>query len=164
MNNQARRSHPESRTRIVVAAVEGSADAASHDDDAHNGWKLLPSLFELWDFDGNGYIDRSELCVGLGRYCRQRGISPTKDNIACITVLMEETHDDRLDQREFSVGMARFAESVGVPLADLTICMRDHLCFLGRDSYRRKITPERPVENMWTTMIDNLKQETIALR
>lgn len=88
---------------------------------------MLPKLFKAWDLDGNGYIDQRELFMGLGRYCRMKNVPVKRQSILSILMVVDINHDHRLDEREFSVFLARFADSLNISLFDLTYSIMEYL-------------------------------------
>eukprot|EP00562_Extubocellulus_spinifer_P010416 CAMPEP_0178493494 /NCGR_PEP_ID=MMETSP0696-20121128/12500_1 /TAXON_ID=265572 /ORGANISM="Extubocellulus spinifer, Strain CCMP396" /LENGTH=147 /DNA_ID=CAMNT_0020121487 /DNA_START=520 /DNA_END=960 /DNA_ORIENTATION=- len=50
----------------AVAFLESEADNRKDVDLALEGWKMMPYLFNLWDSDKNGVIERKELVQNIG--------------------------------------------------------------------------------------------------
>jgi len=91
------------------------------------GWAMLPRLFEIWDFDGSGYIDRSELLFGVNEYCTLKNITYDKEIIFATMDQVDANHDHQLDFHEFSLFLHRFVELVDTHLDDLTYFMLEIL-------------------------------------
>eukprot|EP00541_Cyclophora_tenuis_P014995 CAMPEP_0116565534 /NCGR_PEP_ID=MMETSP0397-20121206/13952_1 /TAXON_ID=216820 /ORGANISM="Cyclophora tenuis, Strain ECT3854" /LENGTH=173 /DNA_ID=CAMNT_0004092319 /DNA_START=34 /DNA_END=555 /DNA_ORIENTATION=+ len=110
-------------------------------DDSHDGWTMLPKLFKVWDLDGNGFIDQRELFVGLGRYCRKNNVALERQKILNILMLVDINHDHRLDEREFSIFLARFADSMNIPLFDLCYAIMEQLAHRENEKLEAPTTP-----------------------
>ena len=83
------------------------------------GWSLLPRLFEIWDFDESGFIDRKELLFGIKEYCTVKNITYNEQKLFVIMDEVDTNHDNQLDMHEFSLFLFKFVELVGSPFDDV---------------------------------------------
>jgi hypothetical protein len=79
-------------------------------------WTLLPRLFDIWDTDESGELDKTELLTGVEQFCEIAGLDFDSRCVASTFSEVDHNNDRVLDRREFSVFISRFADSVGVPL------------------------------------------------
>jgi len=85
------------------------------------GWRDMPKLFEVWDGDKSGSLDRVEIAIGIQNFLtKSEGCEVTL--IQCLQI-MDEVDDDgnrELCQMEFSAFLSKFASASGIPLGTLT--------------------------------------------
>ena len=82
------------------------------------GWDNMEKLFQRWDSDNDGHIDRRELGIGLSSFRHKCALSPIE-----YLKIMDEVDDNRdgvLDRREFSAFLSRFALRAGIEIEVLT--------------------------------------------
>jgi hypothetical protein len=84
------------------------------------GWSMMPRLFEIWDFDESGYIDRDELLFGVNEYCVRNNVTVPNKVLIEMMDEVDTNHDHQLDIHEFSVFLHKFVDFVGCPLDDAT--------------------------------------------
>jgi hypothetical protein len=84
------------------------------------GWSMMPRLFEIWDFDDSGSIDREELLFGINEYCVRNSVTVPKNEIMRMMDEVDTNHDSQLDVHEFSVFLHKFVEYIECPLDDAT--------------------------------------------
>lgn len=88
-------------------------------------------LFELWDTDGSGSINFSELLHGLRRY--QKAVTAggatltTAERDALIIMGHDDDHNQSLDPEEFAHAMANYAEKADTTLHELI----DFMCVVS---------------------------------
>jgi len=82
------------------------------------GWDDMEQLFKRWDLDGDGYIDRRELGIGMSFFRHKCALS----SIEYLKIMEEvdENKDGVLDRREMSAFLSRFALRAGIELDELT--------------------------------------------
>jgi Ca2+-binding EF-hand superfamily protein len=79
----------------------------------------IARLFDLWDLDHSGYLELSELVLGLRKFNRTKDIDATVKE--CVTAMrsFDDNNDQRLDEHEFATFLARFASTANVSLEEL---------------------------------------------
>mmetsp|Transcript_37984 Transcript_37984/g.83283 ORF Transcript_37984/g.83283 Transcript_37984/m.83283 type:complete len:214 (-) Transcript_37984:124-765(-) len=88
--------------------------------EALRGWDNMERLFEQWDTDGDGTIDRRELGIGMSMFRNSHKCALTPVEYLKIMDEVDDNGDGVLDPREFSAYLARFALAAGVKLEVLT--------------------------------------------
>ena len=81
-------------------------------------WGDVEQLFERWDVDNDGYIDRSELFTRLSSFRKQCSLSGVE--FMKIIHDVDENLDSKLDRREMSLFLSKFADRAGINLETLT--------------------------------------------
>lgn len=109
--------------KVAIAMVANMKKVQKMED----GWMLMPRLFEMWDCDESGSLDRGEVMRGLERYCRAKSIEMNYETVGDIFEATDDNHDGDLDQREFGLFMSKFAELLGVELDELAVSMLRHI-------------------------------------
>ena len=77
----------------------------------------MEKLFNLWDTDGDGHIDRRELFTRLSSIRKEH-------NLTCVELLqimhgVDENNDDELDRHEFAALLSKFAKRAGIRLEEV---------------------------------------------
>ena len=81
-------------------------------------WGDVEQLFERWDVDNDGYINRSELFTRLSSFRRQCSLSDVE--FMKIMHEVDENLDTKLDRREMSMFLTKFADRAQINLESLT--------------------------------------------
>ena len=81
-------------------------------------WGDVEQLFERWDADNDGYIDRFELFTRLSSFRKQCSLSSVE--FMRIMHGVDENLDSKLDRREMSLFLSKFADRAGINLETLT--------------------------------------------
>lgn len=96
----------------------------SHDDSkgAREGWSMMNGLFDTWDVDNSGSIDRHELSSGMGRLIRENGLDEhiTGDDVLRIMREVDLDDDEHLDRREFACFLSRLSVAADISLDGIT--------------------------------------------
>lgn len=79
----------------------------------------MTRLFDLWDLDHDGYIDFSELVLGMRKFQDAKHIDATLEESVAAMLQFDENDDQRLDRTEFAIFLAKFSSKVGVDLHEL---------------------------------------------
>lgn len=82
-------------------------------------YSRMTKLFDLWDLDHSGYLDFSELVLGLRKFHETKNVEDTvKESVAAI-LAYDEDNDQQFDRKEFAAFMVQFAHGTEVPLKEL---------------------------------------------
>jgi Ca2+-binding EF-hand superfamily protein len=114
----------------------------------------LQKLFDLWDKDKSGSIDFKELVAGLNEFQQAAGFEDDAERQAAALLGYDTDGDMKLDPREFSRAMLRYAKAYEVELQDLIdfMCVTTTLsedkskCFSS--AYRQSFTTSLSEKNM----------------
>lgn len=90
-------------------------------------WSQLPSLFEEWDFNKDGAIDRDELLFGVRAFCRKYKVSYSEAVGQQLMEAADSNHDGKFDIAELREFLSLFARSVHVSVFDVIYFMQDLL-------------------------------------
>lgn len=122
------------KEQIRAAAIESDKqalkerpDQAPPNDAEFIGWSLMPRLFDVWDFDESGTIDREELLYGVNEYCKLKKAKFSDDECIALMNDVDVNHDHVLDRREFSIFLAKFSCAVNADLDDVVYFMLEIL-------------------------------------
>jgi len=74
----------------AVAFLESEADNRKDVDLALEGWKMMPYLFNLWDSDKNGVIERKELVQNIGLLITELDLEVTITDVFTIMGEVDE--------------------------------------------------------------------------
>lgn len=98
-------------------------------DQTYDGWSMLPSLFDIWDLDGDGSLSVEEVNIAVANYCELRisSFQVTQKDIGLIFQEVDLNDDGHLDRREFSLFFSRFADSIDACIFDLAYFMIEQL-------------------------------------
>jgi Ca2+-binding EF-hand superfamily protein len=84
---------------------------------------LMSRLFDYWDLDQSGRIDKNEILVNLKKYCKAREISDREEemteHVLHIFYEVDEKHVGSLDRTQFALFVFEFSHSVGVSVEDV---------------------------------------------
>jgi len=88
---------------------------------------MKPVLFDDWDLDQSGTINRQELLFCLEAFCKIQNV-PFPRRV-CFEILekVDVSHDDRLDPQEWTNFLAEFSRAVDVSLFGFVYFMMDFL-------------------------------------
>lgn len=92
----------------------------SKNEGEQDGWEAMPLLFDTWDVDNSGSIDRHELCSGMGRLIRENNLTVTNDDVIRIMEEVDLNNDRHLDRREFGCFLSRVAAAANISLDSVT--------------------------------------------
>jgi EF-hand domain pair len=80
-------------------------------------------LFDLWDANGDGYINFEELFAGLQRYqaaaARENNVVIDAEEVAMQLMELDTDGDHSLDREEFATAMVAYAEAMQTDLHQL---------------------------------------------
>lgn len=117
-------------------------------------WIMMPRLFDIWDVDASGELDRNELLTGVEKFCDAAGLDFDSRRVVSILSEVDDNSDCVLDRREFSIFLARFAESVNVPLDDFAFAVAEQLADIAMEIVpqeervqQRQVSPKRSLWN-----------------
>jgi len=112
----AERDYKKSRDRENASRAQAKImDALSY----HRTTKL----FDLWDANGDGYINFEELFAGLQRYsiaaAKQSNVAVDAEQVARKLMALDADGDRRLDKEEFATAMVTYADAMKTELHQL---------------------------------------------
>eukprot|EP00545_Synedropsis_sp_CCMP1620_P011999 CAMPEP_0119009724 /NCGR_PEP_ID=MMETSP1176-20130426/4560_1 /TAXON_ID=265551 /ORGANISM="Synedropsis recta cf, Strain CCMP1620" /LENGTH=355 /DNA_ID=CAMNT_0006962293 /DNA_START=98 /DNA_END=1165 /DNA_ORIENTATION=- len=90
-------------------------------------WTVMPHLFDIWDVNESGGLDKNELLAGIAQFCDVAGLDFDSRRVVSIFGEVDANGDCVLDRREFSVFISRFADSIDVPLDDFAFVVAEQL-------------------------------------
>ena len=99
----------------------------AHEQDVLSNWSLLPRLFDDWDMDKSGTIDRDELLYGIKRFCRSNEIVYSPQIGRQLMDAVDINNDQEFDQQEFVAFLTLFSQSTNVAIFDVVYFMQDLL-------------------------------------
>lgn len=80
-------------------------------------------LFDLWDANGDGYINFEELFAGLQRYqaaaAKENGVIIDAEQVAMQLMALDTDGDHSLDREEFATAMVTYADAMRTDLHQL---------------------------------------------
>ena len=116
----------------------------------------MERLFQLWDADGDGTIDRQELGIGMSMFRNTHKCNLSPIEYLRIMDEVDDNGDGVLDPREFSAYLARFALAAGVKLEVLT----EHLmecCPADQRKHGRRIS----IGMIWSWAENAMAEESL---
>lgn len=90
-------------------------------------WTMMPRLFDIWDSDSSGALDKNEVFLGVEQYCEARELSFDSRVISRLWCEVDDNGDQVLDRHEFAVFLARYCEGIGIALDDLAFVVMEQL-------------------------------------
>lgn len=79
-------------------------------------WAMLPHLFNTWDTDQSGKLDKGDLLGGVERFCDSTEADFDSRMVLRLFEEVDTNSNSVLDTREFAVFIARFGETMGISL------------------------------------------------
>ena len=85
--------------------------------DSLGGWGDIEKLFELWDTDDDGHIDRRELFTRLSSIRKEHNLT----SVEFLKMMhdVDENDDDELDRHEFAAFLSKIAARTGIKLEEV---------------------------------------------
>ena len=128
--------------------------SASTMNEALRGWDNMERLFQQWDTDLDGTIDRRELGIGMSLFRNKHECALTPVEYLKIMDEVDDNGDGRLDPREFSAYLARFALAAGIKLEVLTSHLME--CSPSEKQGRR-----RSIDFIWSWAESMMHEESL---
>lgn len=116
----------------------------------HEGWKMMPLLFDTWDLDNSGTIDRFELTRGMKELIKDHGLSITTEDVLQIMTEVDLNDDDQLDRREFGCFLSRIAAASGKSLDSITYPLLKQRQERVKENLERFKRESSSLERAWT--------------
>lgn len=111
-------SHP---SHTPLSALDKNASCQQQIDMALDGWKMMPFIFDIFDADSDGTVDRSELLNGMERMIgAESGFSISLSDVERIMGEIDLDNDHVLDRREFGCFLSRVARDARVSVEAIT--------------------------------------------
>ena len=135
---------------------KGKSNHVVHD--SLGGWGDMEKLFNLWDTDGDGHIDRRELFTRLSSIRKEH-------NLTCVELLqimhgVDENDDDELDRHEFAALLSKFAKRAGIRLEEVIHhLMKNYPTEQGlRGSF---VSSDSSIASVWSWVSVQLAEEAL---
>jgi len=104
----------------AVSFLTEEAGSAIDMDLALEGWKMMPLLFQQFDDNQDGTIDRHEVVEHMEILVQELGLDITVNDIWTIFDSVDENHSHVLDRREFGFFLSAFAKQCNVAVEEIT--------------------------------------------
>jgi Ca2+-binding EF-hand superfamily protein len=77
-------------------------------------YENMHKLFDLWDKDGDGYLQNSEILSGacMQEYQKARDIDESVQRAALVMLAFDENSDQKLSTEEFTLVLTKFANDL----------------------------------------------------
>eukprot|EP00545_Synedropsis_sp_CCMP1620_P014154 CAMPEP_0119014762 /NCGR_PEP_ID=MMETSP1176-20130426/10375_1 /TAXON_ID=265551 /ORGANISM="Synedropsis recta cf, Strain CCMP1620" /LENGTH=325 /DNA_ID=CAMNT_0006968001 /DNA_START=30 /DNA_END=1007 /DNA_ORIENTATION=- len=126
--------------------IEERVDKMIEDKDrrAMEAWTMMPRLFDIWDADASGTLDKNEVFLGVDQYCEAREIVFDSRVITQLWSQVDDNGDGVLDRHEFAVFLARYCEAVGVGLDDMAFVVLEQLAGVTMTDGCEELAPKAP--------------------
>lgn len=78
----------------------------------------MHKLFDLWDKDGDGYLQYDEILSGMRKYQKAMGIDESVQRAALIMLAFDENSDQKLSREEFALALTKFANELDADIQE----------------------------------------------
>jgi len=113
----------------------------------------LDRLFNLWDLDGNRFVDLKELILGLRKFHEAKDLDTTVEDSIAALMKADKNNDNQLDHDEFASLLFRWAYKMNVDLHELIDFMVVRSALKDNDAEEKQY-----VQTVRTLKPDNVKQ------
>ena len=97
----------------------------------------LDRLFQLWDLDGNNYLDTEEFVLGMLKFQQSHNVPVTLSESVDAVSAFDQDGDNRLDRKEFGDLLRKFSVACEVVLDELIDFMVIQSALVDTDNKER---------------------------
>ena len=94
-------------------------------------------LFQLWDLDGNNYLDTEEFVLGMLKFQQSHNVPVALSESVDAVTAFDQDGDNRLDRKEFGDLLRKFSAACEVVLDELIDFMVIQSVLVDNDNNER---------------------------
>jgi Ca2+-binding EF-hand superfamily protein len=79
----------------------------------------MHKLFDLWDKDGDGYLQYDEILSGMRKYQKAMDIGESVQRTSLVMLAFDENSDQKLSREKFALALTKFANDLHVDIQEL---------------------------------------------